>query len=157
PHGALDDPLARAGGVDDLPVAHVDAHVAVVVAGVGDEVARLGLGLRDDPTAEDVSLRGLARQLRAGLVVRVVHQPGAVEAGGRRGAAPHVADADLRASRIDDRLSAHGADRVAVVVPAPGARGDADIAVQGVPGLGADDAVHADPGGGLQSAHGARG
>src|SRR5699024_8786154 len=66
-------------------------------------------------------------------------------------------DADLRASRIDDRLSAHGADRVAVVVPAPGARGDADIAVQGVPGLGADDAVHADPGGGLQSAHGARG
>src|SRR5699024_2779840 len=139
--------------VDDLPVAHVDAHVAVVVAGVGAEVARLGLRLRDDAAAEAVSLRGLAGPLRPGLVVRVVHQPGAVEAAGRRGAAPGVADADLRAGRIDDRLSVHVRSRRAA---AAGVRGDAHVAGQRVPGLGADDAVHADPGGGLQGAHGAR-
>src|SRR5699024_6218969 len=146
------------GGVDDLPVAHIDAHVAVVVAGEGDEVAGPGLGLGDDPTAEHVSLGGLARQVHTRLVVGEVHQPRAVEAGPGRLAAPGVPGAELRAGGVDDRLSARGgADRSAVVVPTPGTRGDAHIAVQGVPGLGADDAVHADPGGGLQSAHGARG
>src|SRR5699024_4307008 len=153
PDGTLDDLLARAGGVDDLPVAHIDAHVAVVVAGEGDEVAGPGLGLGDDPTAEHVSLGGLARQVHTRLVVGEVHQPRAVEAGPGRLAAPGVPGAELRAGGVDDRLSARGvADRSAVVVPTPGTRGDAHIAVQGVTGLGAEYPVRADPAVELQTA-----
>src|SRR5699024_90833 len=139
------------GGVDDLAVAHIDAHVAVVVAGEGDEVAGLRLRLRDDPAAEGVALRRLAGQVHARLVVRVVHQPRAVEAARGRGAAPLVADTQLRARRVDGGLPVEVAAGAGGAGPA--AAGDAHAAVQRVPRLRADHGVHADAGRGLQGTH----
>src|SRR5699024_10428499 len=50
---------------------------------------------------------------------------------------------------VDDGLAVEGTDRITAATAADGGR-----PVQRVPGLGAYDPVDADPGGGLQAAHG---
>src|SRR5699024_9979178 len=95
----------------------------------------------------------LAGEVHARLVVRVVHQPRAVEAARGRGAAPLVADTQLRARRVDGGLPVEVAAGAGGAGPAAATTGDAHAAVQRVPRLRADHGVHADAGRGLQGTH----
>ena len=72
-----------------------------------DEVARLQI-LRRDARALEVLPRRVVVERDAELAVDVHHQPGAVEAAGRRGAAPDVRDAEV-ALRDRDCLGAEHA------------------------------------------------
>src|SRR5699024_5317112 len=142
PDGALDDALLGAGGVDDLAVARVDRDVA----GPGDDVAGLGLGL-GDPAPAVGDLAGGARDVDAGGLVGVVHQTGAVHAA-ERGATPAVRGADGGAGGVHDRAArARGGagDR--------GAAGRDAGTVEGPAGLRADDTVDEQAVGGLVALH----
>src|SRR5699024_1288900 len=130
----LDDALLGAGGVDDLAVAGVDRDVA----GPGDDVARLGLRLRDPATAVGDLARG-ARQRDARRLVRVVHQAGAVHAA-ERGPAPAVRGAHDRTGRVHDGAAA-GAARAGGGRRGRGAAGGDAAAVERRAGLRTHHAV----------------
>src|SRR5699024_8353727 len=73
-----------------------DAHVA----GGPHQVARLGLGRRDNLTGAALGA-GAARQVDTDLGEDVLGEPGAVE-GRRSGAAQHVRGADVAEGDVDD-------------------------------------------------------
>ena len=106
-----DNAAARVRRMDELAVADIHADMAYVAVGVeAQNVAGLKIaGINMDAVARLI-LRD-AVELISELAVHIVHQAGAVEAGGRRSAAPNVIIADKLKRVLGDLPPKLGAAR----------------------------------------------